>query len=84
MGPIVGEPTGAALTVLRVDYPVVSGSGKRLGSMRLALSVDYSPFTGLPVEGLPLHIDVPVTWSWAKRDTYDTEMIDAAIGKLTK
>ena len=30
------------------------------------------------------HVDVPVVWSWAKRDTYDKEMVDAAIGTLAK
>jgi hypothetical protein len=84
LGPIVGEPTGAALTALRFDYPVVTLGGKRLGSLRLALSLDYSPFTGLPVEGLPIHVDVPVAWSWAKRDVYDARMVDGAIGALSK
>jgi len=81
LGPIVGEPTGAALTVLRLDDPVMLG-GKKLGSMRLAISLDYSPFTALPVEGLPLHVDVPIVWTWEKRDTYDASLVDAAIGVL--
>lgn len=84
LGPLVGEPTGAALSVLRLDYPVVLASGKKLGAMRLAISLDYSPFTGLPVEGLPLHVDVPLAWTWEKRDTYDASMVDAAIASLGK
>jgi hypothetical protein len=84
LGPITGQPSGGALTVLRLDYPIVQRSGKRLGSMRFAISLDYSPITGLPVEGLPLHVDVPVAWSWERRDVYDTAIVDAAIASLTK
>jgi len=84
LGPIVGEPTGGALTVLRLDYPVVTDAGRKLGAMRLAISLDYSPFTGLPVEGLPLHVDVPVAWSWDRRDSYDASIVDAAVASLGK
>jgi hypothetical protein len=83
LGPIVGEPSSAGLTVLRVDHPVVLG-GKRLGTLGIAVSLDYNPFTAAPVEGVPIHIDTPVTWSWAKRDAYDKELIDAAMATLVK
>ena len=83
LGPIVGEPSGADLTVLRVDHPVVFG-GKRLGTLGLAVSVEYSPFTTSPVEGVPIHIDTPVLWSWAKRDVYDKELVDAAVATFAK
>lgn len=84
LGPIVGEPSGAALTALRVDLPVALPGGRKLGSLRLALSLDYSPLTGRPVEGLPIHVDVPVAWTWATRDTYESAMVDAAVRTLRR
>jgi hypothetical protein len=84
LGPLVGESTGGSLSELRLDYPIVARNGRRLGAMRIAISLDYSPFTQLPVEGRPLHVDVPVSWSWDKRESYDAAMVDAAIGALAK
>jgi hypothetical protein len=83
LGPLVGEPSGASLSVLRLDVPVMVGA-RRVGVMRLAISVDTSPFTNEPVEGLPLHIDTPVEWTWETRDVYDAQMVDAAIAAMGK
>ena len=84
LGPVVGEPTSASLTNLHLDLPVVNAAGRRLGTMGVALSLDYSPFTNQPVEGLPMHVDVPVAWTWALRDTYEKQMIDGALEALSK
>jgi Peptidase family S41 len=80
-GPLVGEPTAAAYTTLRIRRPVTI-HGKPFGVIHLAFTRELSGKTHEAVEGVPIHLDVPIDRTLANRGTYDRTLVDAAIKAL--
>ncbi len=81
-GPLVGEPTAAAYTTTRLRRPITL-AGKPFGAVNLAFTRELSGKTHEAIEGVPLHIDVPVDRTFANRDGYDRALVDAAIKALS-
>jgi len=82
-GPLVGEPTATAYTTQRIRRPVTI-HGKQLGTMYLAFTRELSGKTNEPIEGVPIHIDVPIDRTVANRAVYDRTLVDAGIKSLSR
>ncbi len=80
-GPLVGEPTSAGYTTVRLRRPVVV-HGKTLGALSFAFTREISGVTHEAIEGVPLKIDVPIDRTFENRERYDRELVDGAIKAL--
>jgi hypothetical protein len=76
-GPLVGEPTAAAYTTLRIRRPI-QFHGKPFGTLHFAFTRELSGKTHEPIEGVPIHLDVPLDRTFANREVYDHTLVDAA------
>ncbi len=80
-GPLVGEPTAAAFTTKRARHPVTF-RGKPFGAINLAITRELSGVTHEAIEGIPIHLDVPIDRTFSNRDGYDRLLVEGAIKAL--
>jgi Peptidase family S41 len=78
-GPLIGEPTSASYTMVRLEHPVRTRSGRDLGTLGLALSHDESGKTGADLEGVEVHVDYPVERTFEARARWDADLVQAAL-----
>jgi hypothetical protein len=80
-GPLVGAPTAAAYTVVRLPIEAKTNDGRSLGTLQVALSrsrIGEGPW----IEGVPLPLDVPLERTFENRETFDRSLVDAGIQAL--
>jgi hypothetical protein len=81
--PVIGEPTGAAFTSLRLEYKVrAPRTGSDLGIVRFALSREFGGKARRRTEGQPIPLDRTVNRTFEGRDRYDRALVAAAIESL--
>lgn len=81
-GILVGEPTAAAYTAYRMPLSVADDKGALIGTMHVAFSRSRIGSSSQWVEGMPLHIDVPVESRWEPSESYDRRVVEAAVRAL--
>jgi hypothetical protein len=81
-GPLVGAPSSSGYTDLRLAYSVQLKSGRELGTIGLALSINTSGKTGEPLEGAEVHVDYPVEAPLDGARSNDDVLVDTAIRAL--
>lgn len=79
---LIGEPTAAGHTTRRMRWPVEAG-GETLGHLELAVSIELDGPDGDPIEAVPIPLRVRMPRTYANRDTYDRDLVDAAVDALS-
>jgi len=81
MGPIVGERTAAGYTAWRANLPVRVGN-MDLGTLSVALQYESMGDDHASVEAIPIPLTVPIDRTFDNAETYDAEVVAAAIDSL--
>ncbi|MGZ3454058.1 MAG: S41 family peptidase [Polyangiales bacterium] len=81
-GPLVGETMAAGYPGVRYRREVRTKEGELLGALTLMFGLDVSGKSKQELEGVPLHIDVPLARTIENLGRYDAMLADASIKAL--